>query len=215
MIVYRDMPSWRPRYVLMAAMLLLTPLLPLLWLLTTFLLVLGMAEGVVDVGGDTLLVWVHRHQVGPFMNGLHFFFGVGAFLSPIVIAQMVLMSGDIIWAYWALALLMLPVVVGLLRLPSPTASMTSPDRPGRARQPAADPLLRRSFSACGSKIQLWRVGVYLCSSLGAGQRDDCRLPYLGLLGSAQPWVACWRSRLPHASGLVHPALEPGGQPDPV
>lgn len=103
-----------------AAMLGIAPSLSLLWLLTAVLLILGLAEGVLDVGGNTLIVWVHGYKVGPFMNGLHFFFGIGAFLSPIIIAQMVLMSGDITWAYWVLALLTLPVAIGLLMLPSPT-----------------------------------------------------------------------------------------------
>jgi FHS family Na+ dependent glucose MFS transporter 1 len=106
-------------FVVMAAALALTPVIPLLWLLTAVLLVLGMGEGAMDVGGNTLLMWVHRSEVGPFMNGLHFFWGVGAFLSPIIVAQAVLVSGDITWAYWMLAVLMLPVVIGLLRLPSP------------------------------------------------------------------------------------------------
>lgn len=105
--------------LLMVGMMALAPLMPLLWLLTLVLLALGTAEGTVDVGGNTLLVWVHRHRVGPFMNGLHFFFGVGAFLSPIIIAQAVLMSGDITWAYWILALLIAPVAIWLLRMPSP------------------------------------------------------------------------------------------------
>ncbi len=108
-------------FVVMAAMLALAPVIPLLWLLTAVLLVLGMGEGAMDVGGNTLLMWVHRSEVGPFMNGLHFSWGVGAFLSPIIVAQAVLISGDITWAYWMLAVLMLPVVIGLLRLPSPVA----------------------------------------------------------------------------------------------
>jgi FHS family Na+ dependent glucose MFS transporter 1 len=90
------------------------------------LLVLGMSEGAMDVGGNTLLMWVHRSEVGPFMNGLHFFWGVGAFLSPIIVAQAVLVSGDITWAYWMLAVLMLPVVIGLLRLPSPAPQPSRP-----------------------------------------------------------------------------------------
>ncbi len=107
--------------IIMAFMMVLVPLMSLLWLLTAVLLVLGLAGGTLDVGGNTLLVWVHRHNVGPFMNGLHFFFGVGAFLSPIIIARAVLISGDITWAYWALALVIAPVGVWLLFLPSPTA----------------------------------------------------------------------------------------------
>jgi FHS family Na+ dependent glucose MFS transporter 1 len=112
-------------FVLMAAMLALAPVIPLLWLLTAVLLVLGMGEGAMDVGGNTLLMWVHRSEVGPFMNGLHFFWGVGAFLSPIIVAQAVLISGDITWAYWMLAVLMLPVTLGLLRLPSPVPQSSS------------------------------------------------------------------------------------------
>lgn len=113
-------------FVVMAAMLALTPVIPLLWLLTAVLLVLGMGEGAMDVGGNTLLMWVHRSEVGPFMNGLHFSWGVGAFLSPIIVAQAVLISGDITWAYWMLAVLMLPVVLGLLRQPSPLPQASSP-----------------------------------------------------------------------------------------
>jgi FHS family Na+ dependent glucose MFS transporter 1 len=54
------------------------------------------------------------------MNGLHFFFGAGAFLAPIIVAQAVLFSGDITWAYWILAALMIPAAIWLFRLPSPT-----------------------------------------------------------------------------------------------
>ncbi|MCL5995095.1 MAG: MFS transporter [Chloroflexi bacterium] len=109
----------------MVLLLAVTPVLPLLWLLTLVLFPLGMAEGVLDVGANTLLVWVHRRNVAPFMNGLHFFFGVGSFLSPIIIAQFVLLSGDITWAYWALALLIAPVILAVLRLPSPKPYVVS------------------------------------------------------------------------------------------
>jgi MFS transporter, FHS family, Na+ dependent glucose transporter 1 len=113
--------------LLMAAMAALAPVVPLLWLLTAVLLVLGVAEGILDVGGNTLLVWVHGREVGPFMNGLHFFFGIGAFLSPIIIAQAVLLSGDITWAYWSLAILVVPMALWLLRLPSPADRARSKD----------------------------------------------------------------------------------------
>lgn len=102
----------------------IVPILPILWILALFLLVIGLLEGVLDVGGNTLLVWVHRDKMGPYMNGLHFFFGLGAFLSPIIIAQTVRMTGDISWAYWSLALLMLPSAVVLSRLPSPSPIST-------------------------------------------------------------------------------------------
>lgn len=117
--------------VVMAASLAMVPALPALWLLAIALGVLGVAEGALDVGGNALLVWLHGSRVGPFMNGLHFFFGLGAFLAPIVVAQAILLKGDISWAYWGIALLMLPAAAWLLRLPSPRSQRESAGHPAR------------------------------------------------------------------------------------
>ena len=107
--------------LLMATALALVPVIPLLWLLAIVLLVIGMGEGLLDVGGNTLIVWLHGRKVGPFMNGLHFFFGIGAFLSPVLVAQIILLNGGIRGAYWLFALLVLPVGLWFFRLPSPIA----------------------------------------------------------------------------------------------
>lgn len=113
--------------IAMAATLGLAPLPRLLWLSFAVFLILGIAQGTLDVGGNTLLAWVHTDEVAPYMNGLHFFFGVGATLSPFIIAQAMLLSGDITWAYWTLAVLMLPAAVWLLRLRSPAIQSESED----------------------------------------------------------------------------------------
>jgi FHS family Na+ dependent glucose MFS transporter 1 len=55
------------------------------------------------------------------MNGLHFFFGVGAFLAPLIVAQLMLLTGGIRGPFWLLALLILPAIIWLARLPSPAA----------------------------------------------------------------------------------------------
>jgi FHS family Na+ dependent glucose MFS transporter 1 len=115
--------------LLMALSMALVPVIPILWILTIVLLLLGMFEGTLDVGGNTLLVWLHGEKVGPYMNGLHFFFGLGAFLSPVIVAQILHITGGVTWAYWILALLMLPVSVALLRLPSPPASAAARSKP--------------------------------------------------------------------------------------
>lgn len=118
--------------LIIAVAMALVPVIPSLWLLAGVILVLGAAEGVLDVGGNTLLVWLHREKMGPFMNGLHFFFGLGAFLSPVIIAQTIARTGDINWAYWILALLMLPSAGWLSRLSSPApivATQAAPQRP--------------------------------------------------------------------------------------
>ncbi len=105
--------------LLTALLLVVIPLAPVLWLMIALLFLIGAVQGAIDVGGNTLLVWVHGDKVDPYMNAMHFFFGVGAFVSPLIIAQGVLISGGIRWAYWALALLIAPVALIVLRLPSP------------------------------------------------------------------------------------------------
>jgi len=64
----------------MMVMMMLTPTVPLLWLLAALMVAQGFGEGMLDVGGNALLVWTYKEKVGPFMNGLHFFYGIGAFL---------------------------------------------------------------------------------------------------------------------------------------
>ena len=104
---------------MMAAGLALTPFISLLWVLFAITLLLGIAQGGLNVGGNALLVWLHRENSGPFMNGLHFFFGVGTFLAPIIVAQSMLLSDRIHPAYWFLAGLVLLPVPALLRMAPP------------------------------------------------------------------------------------------------
>lgn len=109
----------------------LVPLIPTLWLLAAAWLLVGLAGGALDVGGNTLMVWVHGRGVGPYMNGLHFFFGVGSFLGPLVVALVLSLGAGAARAYWPLALLLLPVAVWLARQASPPApDDTAPANPG-------------------------------------------------------------------------------------
>jgi MFS transporter, FHS family, Na+ dependent glucose transporter 1 len=105
--------------IIIAASLAFTPVTHLLWVLGALMLVLGMSQGALDVGGNTLLVWVHGKNVGPFMNGLHLFFGIGAFMAPILVAQAMRIQDNLNWAYWGMALFMLIPAVGLAFIKSP------------------------------------------------------------------------------------------------
>ena len=116
--------------LLMAGMMGLAPVVPHLWMLAAAILLLGLAEGALDVGGNTLVVWVHGDKVGPFMNALHFFFGLGAFLSPLIIAQVMLRGGGLIHAYWTVAALLLPGALWLRCLPSPAGASATTTRSG-------------------------------------------------------------------------------------
>lgn len=106
--------------VVMAILMALVPLIGLLWVLVGILLLIGLAEATMDVGINTLIVWLHRPNVGPVMNALHFFFGVGAFVAPLIVAQVILFSGGISWAYWIFAFVLIPIGLWIARLPSPS-----------------------------------------------------------------------------------------------
>jgi FHS family Na+ dependent glucose MFS transporter 1 len=97
----------------------LIPVIGVLALLFSVMLVLGFFEGSLDVGCNTVIVWLHGAKVGPYMNGLHFFFGIGAFLSPLIVAQVIIVTGTFKAAYWLVALAVLPAIIWLSRMPSP------------------------------------------------------------------------------------------------
>jgi FHS family Na+ dependent glucose MFS transporter 1 len=124
---------------LSAATLVLTPFTPLLGLLAGLILVMGFAQSLMDVGSNTLLIWVCHEEVGPYMIGLHFSFALGAFLGPMLIAQSLLHTGSYPWAFWVLALGLIPLVGLLLRVPSPAHEQTHQDK--KAVSPLDLPLI--------------------------------------------------------------------------
>ncbi len=87
--------------------------------LFVIVLILGLTKGALDVGCNTLLLWVHNETVGPFMNGLHTCFGIGAFVAPLIVARVVAATGDIYWVYWFFAVVAFPVAAWIWNLPSP------------------------------------------------------------------------------------------------
>ena len=103
----------------MTIMMGLVPLAPYLWLLLVVMLILGAAESALDVGANTLLTRVHGNRVAPFMNAMHSFFGVGALIAPIVVAQAARFNYPTTHSYFVLALLILPIAAYTLRLRSP------------------------------------------------------------------------------------------------
>ena len=115
-----------PGHQLMSAMLVLlgvsiifVPLATSLVMLIGIVLVLGFAKGALDVGCNTLLLWVHQEKVGPFMNGLHAFFGLGAALAPVIVARVLDATEDVHWAFWIFSMLAFPIALLVWRSPSP------------------------------------------------------------------------------------------------
>lgn len=118
---------WPAHPLLIATLLLLgvelalAPFVIFLYLLLLIFFMVGITQSAIDVGGNALLVWMYGREVGPYMNALHFFFGVGALLSPIFVVQALTLSGTIVGAYAALAVLAILSTLFFRRLPSPQA----------------------------------------------------------------------------------------------
>ncbi len=141
--------------VMMGIMTLTTSFLPVLALIIGVFLILGFGEGLLDVGMNTMLIWTHDDFAGPFINGMHFFFGVGAFVFPLLIAPIVLYTGtpdttfiepffaagipqpplEVDWVYRILALVFLPMPLLLLRMRSPANSKVDTQNPTTSTQP--------------------------------------------------------------------------------
>jgi FHS family Na+ dependent glucose MFS transporter 1 len=161
--------------LVLAAGMCLTPVTALLGLLVLVVFVVGMVEGTVDVGGNVLLVWMKPPRLGSLMNALHLFFGLGGFVSPLVLIQAVRITGQIRWGYWLLAAGILPVAVSLLRFPGPKPVPHSEGGPDRSRRLLLPSLLALFFffhvaaeSAFGGWIYTYSFSKQLVDRVTAG-----------------------------------------------
>lgn len=114
-------------------LMLFIPFMPALSWLLAVVAIKGVLDGLVNNGANTLLVWTHREKVSPYMNGLHFCFGLGAFLAPLFVAQVVDIPGAYRWVYMSLAAL--TVLAGLRMVTmagSPQAAHPAEIAPGAA-----------------------------------------------------------------------------------
>jgi len=107
--------------VLLGIIIAFVPVATTLWTLLVIVFVLGITKGSLDVGCNTLLLWIHNEKVGPFMNGLHAFFGIGSFIAPLIVARVIAATGDIYWVYWFFAIVSFPIAAWIWSLPSPAS----------------------------------------------------------------------------------------------
>ncbi len=166
------------------------PLVPRLSLLAAVFFVRGLASGVADVGGNTLLVWVHGDKSGPWLNLLHFFFGAGGLLAPVVVAQSLALKGGIAPAYWAIAVFVLPVAIWTPCIRSPRIVPASGE-PGlrSARMTVAAVITIFFFLHVGAQTAYsgW-ISTY---AIEKGVMDEARAAYLASLF----WAALTAGRL--------------------
>jgi fucose permease len=91
--------------------------LPVLLALSAFM---GIALASINVGGNALIALVHGERVRPFISVLHFAFGVGGYLAPLLVAQLERRADGLQLTYWLLALATVPVALFTFLSPSPS-----------------------------------------------------------------------------------------------
>ncbi|MGM0537276.1 MAG: MFS transporter [Pseudomonadota bacterium] len=121
--------------LLMAAGLVLVPFSQRLGVLTGVVFLLGLAEVSANAASNTLLLWAHGKDSPPWISALHFCFGLGNTLVPLVLVAVLTLTGHFAWAFWAVALYALLLLWPLARLESPRAPAA---RESDAPTPPAD-----------------------------------------------------------------------------
>jgi len=113
---------WVAAMVVSTASLALIALAPSLLLLVLAFAVLGLACGLSDVSGNTLVMWSRPEGPGPLLNSLHLCFALGAMVTPILVNRS-LHFFDSVWGV-ALPMAALTVVCASLMLPHPSPART-------------------------------------------------------------------------------------------
>lgn len=120
------------------------PISPTLAILTAVIFLLGFAEVSINAGANALLLWTHGTASPPWISTLHFCFGLGNMLAPLVLVAALALSGRALWAFWLVACYALLLLWPLLRTQSP-APLTGRGDAERA-SPTTDP---------------WRLALFL------------------------------------------------------
>lgn len=96
------------------------PLFPTYFFILFAMFMIGLGHAAIDIGGNVNLLWIYQSKVGPYMNAMHFCFGLGALLSPILIHTVMRNTdGSLTWPLWVLAIAFLPGIFSLAFLDAP------------------------------------------------------------------------------------------------
>ena len=138
-LAYDRIPAHRLMVLTLVLMAVASALIPIsrsMEILLSSMFLMGLASGTLDVGCNTLILWTHKEKAGPFLNGLHFFFGVGSLLAPLLVGQILPKTDDILWVYLIFSILCLPTAIWLWFLPDPPRQAHTEEA-----KPAAFPLV--------------------------------------------------------------------------
>lgn len=162
---------------LVAAAFAIVPVTTSLWPLVATFLLLGAAAATIDVGTNTLLLWIYRERVGGVMNGLHFCFGAGALVAPAAVAWSIRATNDIAMAYWSLGTVTLAVAAALFLIPSAPHPVRAETNDAIPSQPRLIALIAAVF-ACYVAAEVAYGGWISTYGLELGFGDAAQTAYL-------------------------------------
>jgi len=157
--------------------LILVPLSRVLAVLLPIIGLLGIVQGLIDVGGNVLILWTPVEGRSVRMNALHLFFGAGALLAAPVATYLIQTVGVLpTFAYLGIGYLILVVAAGSLMQNPP------PGWKPQGWTPTAAQLSQRAAREyeLGEALwtwQWWALWILLCLNTAAG---------ISLLSQASP-----------------------------
>ncbi len=161
------------------------PNMQIMALLSLVFFVLGVMQGGLDVGSNTLLVRAQPPKLAAYLNGLFFFAGVGSFIVPIYFGKV-----SLLWGYRGMALAMLPIALWVFF----TASPAIPPRADKSEARLTNLPLFIAFAALafiyiGAEVTYggWLFTFFASSGLGS---EDAAYTLNSLF-----WVAVMVGRL--------------------
>ncbi len=111
--------------LVMALSMLALSLAPAFVFLLIILFVAGFFTAWLDVGSNILIGWQLKEKVAPFLTGLHFIWGCGALITPLVIVQLQLRTGTLLAPFAVIAVFVSAHALLYVRLPSPPPLQTA------------------------------------------------------------------------------------------
>lgn len=97
----------------------LVPIARSLGSLLPIMVAMGCMLATLDVGTNTLLLRRYGEGAAPYLNALHFSYGLGALAAPFLVAAVATPTAPLSWTYWMLAVVPVPVAFVLFRVPPP------------------------------------------------------------------------------------------------
>lgn len=120
-----------------AAYLMLVPQLPWVTVLAPVFILIGISSSMVNVGGHALIARTHGARVGPHLSFIHFAYGVGGLLAPLLAKPFAGHLDAIKWTYAVLAGFIALSIV-------PLFAVTSPPALPHGHKPAGQPVMDRT-----------------------------------------------------------------------